>query len=68
MTPEQKFIKDHPQYDYFLVDNSLCEIVSGWEFKEDANDSLKDQQYESNSQVKYYRVWTRSYTKRWFNK
>jgi len=68
-TPEQIFILDNPDYEFFVVDTSLLEIQSGWSYREDAQDmikELKSPQHPEHS--KYYRVWSRVYTQRFFNK
>ncbi len=33
---------DNPEYKYFIVNTETGEILSGWEFVEDANDAFED--------------------------
>ncbi len=64
-TPEQVIMDDNSDYTHFVVDTSLCEIESGWKYQEDAQEHLMELKQEFE-QAKYYKVWTRSYTKRFF--
>ncbi|MBU1386929.1 MAG: hypothetical protein KKD32_03660 [Proteobacteria bacterium] len=64
-TPEQEMFDENPDYTHFVVDTSLCEIESGWYYKEDAQEHLNAMKQEFE-QAKYYKVWTRNYTKRFF--
>ncbi len=66
-TPEMTIITENPDYTHFVVDTSLLNIESGWHYKEDAQDHLKDLK-EWDQQYQYYRVWSRSYTQQFFNK
>ena len=69
-TFEQKFIKKEKHYTFFLVDISLDQIHSGWEYREDAADMKKELTEDKNHQEysNYYRVWTRKFTINHFNK
>lgn len=65
-TPEQKIVTENPEYTHFVVDSSLLEIDSGWHYKSDAQDYLAEMVEENTQAREYYRVWTRKYTKRFF--
>ncbi len=69
-TFEQMFIRKEKQYDFFVVDISLDQIHSGWEYKEDAMDMKKDLTKDKKhpDYSEYYRVWTRNFAIRHFNK
>lgn len=55
--------KVNREYKYFVFDARKRKIVSGWEFKEDAQDDMRQQ--DGQSLVPYpFKVYTASYLKK----
>lgn len=72
MTTELHFIQANPDYRHFIVDKSFLVIESGWHYWDDANDHLKELKdhpdpEEAAHAKKHYKIWSRSYTERFFN-
>lgn len=44
----REYNKDVEQYKYFIVNIKTGRVDSGWEYKEDANDEFRDNEYDKN--------------------